>query len=540
MTADLILVDGDITTSAGGRRVAALAVRAGRVLAAGSTEEIRRSAGPDTTVVDLGGRCVIPGLVDNHIHFVRAGLTWNTELRWERCASLAAGLDTIAEAARTRPPGEWVLVIGGWHERQFPEGRGPDRAELDAAAPERPVLVQMMYDWAQVNTAGMRAAGVTAETARAAGAHLFAWDDQGQPTGRVLGMEGCKWLYARLPKETLEQQIASTGTLSRDLNRFAVTALIDGGGVNTGPDVYEAVYELDRRGELTVRTFLTVHASARGREAEEIAGYLRYGRPRHGSGTLWLLGFGEVVLYGLHDRVHTRVDVTDADRAELIRVFSDLAAGGWPVQMHAHRPEVIETVIAACEAVNARYPLAPLRWGIVHGEMIDAAHVGRIRALGLGVLTQSLLRFLGGQAIDAFGAERVRDAPPLRALLDAGVPVSAGTDAMRGASYDPFTSLHFYLTGRTIGGDRIVSDENLLDRDEALRLYTRGSAWNCFAEHEIGALEPGYRADLAVLSDDYFTVDVDKIMTLESELTLLGGRPVHASGELTAVLKEGR
>ncbi|MER6827960.1 amidohydrolase [Streptosporangium sp. NPDC000563] len=540
MTADLILVDGDITTGAGGRRVSGLAVRAGRVLAAGSTDEIRRYADSGTRVVDLGGRCVIPGLVDNHIHFVRAGLTWNSELRWERCPSLAAGLRTIAETAGTRTPGEWVLVIGGWHERQFPEGRGPDLAELDEVAPDRPVFVQMMYDWAQVNTAGMRATGLTAETARAAGAHLFEWDGHGRPTGRVLGMEGCKWLYARLPKETLEAQIASTARLSRDLNRFAVTALIDGGGVNTGPDVYEAVYEVDRRGDLTVRTFLTVHASARGREAEEIAGYLRYGRPRHGSDTLRLLGFGEVVLYGLHDRVHTRVDVTDADRAELIRVFTDLAAGGWPVQMHAHRPEVIETVIAACEEVNTRHPLAPLRWGIVHGEMINPAQVGRIRALGLGVLTQSLLRFLGDQVVGAFGAERVRDAPPLRALLDAGVPVSAGTDAMRGASYDPFTSLHFYLTGRTIGGDRIVADENLLDRDEALRLYTRGSAWNCFAEHEIGALEPGFRADLAVLSDDYFTVDVNKILTLESELTLLGGRPVYASGELAAVLEEGR
>ncbi|MDG4830571.1 amidohydrolase [Solwaraspora sp. WMMD1047] len=545
-TADLILVNGEITTTAeatpgaGGApaavpdRVSGLAVRAGRVLAVGSDVDVRRYAGAATRVVDLGGRCVIPGLVDNHIHFVRAGLTWNAELRWERCPSLAAGLDTIAEAARSGPRDEWVLVIGGWNERQFPEGRGPTRAELDRVAPEHPVLVQMMYDWAQVNTAGMRAAGITVEEAHRAGAHLFEWDGDGRLTGRVLGMPGCKWLYARLPEQTPEQQVASTARLSRDLNRFAVTALIDGGGVNTGPDVYDAVYEADRRGELTVRTFLTVHASARGREREEIAGYLRYGRRRHGSETLRLLGFGEVVLYGLHDRVHTRVDVTDADRAELTELFTALATGGWPVQMHAHRPEVIETIIAACETVNARVPLAPLRWGIVHGEMIDAGQVGRIRAVGLGVLTQSLLRFLGDQMISAFGADRVRSAPPLRALLDAGVPVSAGTDAMRGASYDPFTSLHFYLTGQTIGGDRIVAPENLLNRTEALRLYTRGSAWNCFAEHEIGALLPGFRADLAVLSDDYLTVDVDRIPTLESELTLLGGRPVHLSGDFAA------
>lgn len=534
-TADLLLVNGEITTGVGGSpvapaRVPALAVRAGRVLAAGGDREIRRHAGEETTVVDLGGRCVIPGLVDNHIHFVRAGLTWNAELRWERCPSLAAGLETIAGAARDRPAGQWVLVIGGWHERQFPEARGPDRAELDRVAPDRPVFVQMMYDWAQVNTAGMAAAGLTPEVARAAGAELFEWDPAGALTGRVLGMEGCKWLYARLPGETFDQQVASTARLSRDLNRFAVTGLIDGGGVNTGPDIYDAVYEVDRRGELTVRTFLTVHASARGREPEEVAGYLRYGRPRHGSETLRLLGFGEVVLYRLHDRVHTRVEVTEADHRELTDVLTRLAAAGWPVQMHAHRPEVIETILAACEHVNRRYRLAPLRWGIVHGELIEAGQVGRIRAAGLSVLSQSLLRFLGDQVIGAFGADRVRSAPPLRALLDAGVPVSAGTDAMRGASYDPFTSLHFYLTGRTIGGEHIVADENLLTRAEALRLYTHGSAWNCFAEHEIGALAPGFRADLAVLSDDYFTVDTERIPALESELTLLGGRPVHAGG----------
>jgi predicted amidohydrolase YtcJ len=528
VSADLVLTGGEITVDAAtGRRVAAIAIRDGRVLAIGSDDDMRALAGPRTRVVELGGRCVIPGLIDNHIHFVRAGLTWNAELRWERCPSLAAGLETIAGAARERPPTEWILVVGGWNERQFPEGRGPDRAELDSVAGEHPVLVQMMYDWAQVNTAGMRAAGLTAELAHEAGDHLFEWTAGGELTGRVLGMDGCKWLYARLPKETLEDQVASTAKLSRDLNRFAVTGLIDGGGVNTGPDVYAAVYEVDRRGELTVRTFLTVHASARGRESEEIGGYLRYGRVRHGSETLRLLGFGEVVLYKFHDRVHTQLDLGDEQRDELIEVFTRLARAGWPVQMHAHRPETIETLLSACEAVAAHTPIAPLRWGIVHGEMIDAGQVARIRNVGLAVLTQSLFRFLGDQAIGAFGADRVRDAPPLRALLDAGVPISAGTDAMRGASFDPFTSLHYYLTGRTIGGDVIIAPENLLNRMEALRLYTRGSAWNCFAEDEIGALLPGYRADLAVLSDDYFTVDTDRILTLESELTLLGGRVVH-------------
>lgn len=529
--ADLVLVNGvvhtmpDVAGDTGA--VEALAVRGGRVVATGRSAEMRGHVGEATTVVDLQGRCVVPGLIDNHIHFVRAGLTWKRELRWERCPDLATGLRMIADAAATSPEGEWTLVIGGWHERQFPEQRGPVRAELDAAAPHAPVFVQMLYDWAAVNGAGMRAIGLDDEVARAAGEHLFEWDDAGHVTGRVLGMEGCKWLYARLPRESFEDQVEGTARLSRDLNRFAVTALVDGGGVSTSPEVYDAVYETDRRHALTVRSFLTVHASAPGLEEEELGGYLRFTRVRHGSDMLQVLGAGEVILYALHDRVHTPVEVTPEKVDRLVALLTRLARRGWTVQMHAHRPETVAAYLDACARVAAEVPLAPLRWGIVHAETLREQDVPRLAELGLSAVTQSLMRFLGDQLIAAFDEETAAAAPPMRALLDSGVPVSGGTDAMRGASFDPFTSLHFYVTGEMIGGRRIVGEENLLTREEALRIYTRGSAYDCFREDELGALRPGWRADLAVLSADYFSVDAAAIPTIESELTLVGGRPVH-------------
>lgn len=538
---ELVLINGRIHTMGEERGdsglVSGLAIGRGMVMAAGGSSDMAALAGPSTRVIDLGGRCVVPGLLDNHIHFVRAGLTWNRELRWERCTDLTDGLAMIAHSAATRPRGEWTLVIGGWHEQQFVQGRAPTPAELDAAAASAPVYVQMMYDWALVNAAGMAAIGLTPHRAREAGEHLFEWDGN-DLTGRALGMEGCKWLYAQLPKETFEEQVDSTARLSRDLNRFGVTGVVDGGGVNTSPDVYDAVYETDRRGELTVRTYLTVHGSARGVEPEEMRGYLRFGRPRHGSDMLRLLGAGEVLLYSLHDRVHTAVDVTAELQAQYEELLMSLAERQWTVQMHAHRPETVSAFLDACERVNRVHPIRDLRWGIVHGEMLREDQLPQLTALNLSMITQSLLRFLGEQLIGAFGEELVKDAPPMRAIIEAGIPVSGGTDAMRGASFDPFTSLHFYLTGRTIGGKPIVAEKNLLTREEALRLYTRGTAYDCFMENSLGSLQPGFTADLAVLSADYFASDVDDLLTIESELTLVGGRPVHIGEAFRGIVEE--
>lgn len=538
----LVLINGRIHTMGDERGdsglVSGLAITNGVVTATGESNDMAALAGLSTRVIDLGGRCVIPGLLDNHIHFVRAGLTWNRELRWERCTDLTDGLAMITDSAANRTSGEWTLVIGGWHEQQFIQGRGPTPAELDAAADTAPVYVQMMYDWALVNAVGMAAIGLTPQRAREAGAHLFEWDGN-QLTGRALGMEGCKWLYAQLPHETFEEQVESTARLSRDLNRFGVTGVVDGGGVNTSPDVYDAVYETDRRGELTVRTYLTVHGSAPGLEPEEMRGYLRFARPRHGSEMLRVLGAGEVLLYALHDRVHTALDVTAELQARYEDLLMPLAERKWTVQMHAHRPETVGAFLDACERVNRVHPIRELRWGIVHGEMLREDQLPRLTSLNLSMITQSLLRFLGGQLIGAFGEEAVRDAPPMRAIIDADIPVSGGTDAMRGASFDPFTSLHFYLTGRTIGGKSIVAEKNLLTREEALRLYTRGTAYDCFMENSLGSLQPGFTADLAVLSADYFEIDVDDLLTIESELTLVGGYPVHIGDAFQSMVEGG-
>src|SRR5580704_13187424 len=163
--ADTILVNGKVVTLDGASSVTqAIAIRDGKILAAGSNEDIRRRAESRTHIVDLGGRSVIPGLMDSHIHALRAGLTYSTELSWAGVPSLAKGLDLIREAARTMPPGAWIKIGGGWTELQFPEKRGPTVAELAAAAPGRPVYVQRLYNTAWITRAGMKLMGLTPDT----------------------------------------------------------------------------------------------------------------------------------------------------------------------------------------------------------------------------------------------------------------------------------------------------------------------------------------------------------------------------------------
>lgn len=535
--ADLILSGGAIWTGAG-PTVGALAVRDGRVLATGTDAEVAGLADAHTRRVDLGGRCVVPGLVDGHVHFVRAGRTWNDELRWEDVYSLAGALDSIATRAAASAPGSWIRVIGGWDEKQFSEGRGPTRDELDRVAPDHPVFVQMGYTYAQLNSAALQEMGLSAQRAAALPDEIgldvstdrFELDDAGQLTGRGFGMSLMAWFYRQLPVPTGEEQVASTIALSREFARLGLTGLIDGGGVNTGPDAYGALYEAWRRGELRTRVRLFEHSSARGREPQEFAEYLRYQQPGFGDDLLRVSGLGEIFLYKSHDRLGVPADESPEALAELRDILLDCARTGWPIQIHARNEGFVAGVVDVWEQVAAQHPVADLRWGMVHGDRLTRDQLSVLARLGIGVYAQSLMRFSGERARANLGAEIVSQAPPVRAILDAGVPLSLGSDAMRAASYNPFSSLRYFLDGLTAGGVETLAPENLLTREEALTGYTSTNAWFTHEETERGTLEPGKLADLAVLSDDYFTVPVEQVGHLTSELTLLGGRTVWSSG----------
>ncbi|WP_445398722.1 amidohydrolase [Streptomyces sp. LE64] len=534
---DLVLLNGRVTTmsaAADGAEAEAVAITGQRIAAVGTTEEIADLAGPATTVVDLAGRRVIPGLIDSHVHIVRAGRTWRDEVRWEDERSLESGLAAITRRVGERAEGSWIRVIGGWHPAQFPENRGPSRAELDRAAPDNPVYVQFLYDWAVLNTAAMRALGVDRDLVRTLADEgfdpaSFETDADGELTGKVNGTPLMEWFYRRMPSPDFEEQVASTAEMSRALNRLGITGAIDGGGFNSGPDAYPAIRETWRRGQLTVRSRLAVHASRAGTEQEELAGYLRFTPLDVGDGMLRVIGSGEVALYRTVDKIAHPVVIDDDVRRQLREMFSDLARNRWTVHTHAHHHETIDAVLSAWEDVHAEHDISDLRWALVHAEPLRPADVDRIAALGAGVLAQGLFRFQGDEALAAWGAETVAEAPPLRTLIERGIPLGLGSDAMRVASFNPFATLAWFLNGRTVTGNPTLDARHLLTREEALRGYTADGTWFSFEENERGRLEPGLLADLAVLSDDYFTVDEDVIPRIESVLTLVDGRIVYTA-----------
>lgn len=530
---DLVLVNGRVSTVASSHDAPqladAVAIRDGRVQALGSSAAMAALGGPGTQVIDVERRRVLPGLIDSHVHFVRAGLTWEDETHWEHRRDLGSCLGAIRESAAASAPGTWVRVIGGWHPGQLAEGRGPSQDDLDRAAPGHPVVVQFMYDWGMLNARAMKELGLTREVADRVGPDAFDRDANGDPTGVVRGMAALRWLYSQLPAPSFEDQVRSTAALSREFSRMGITGLIDGGGVNTGPGVYGPVYEVWRRHELTTRVRLTIHASGPGAEAQEYEDYLRYVQPRFGDDLLQVVGLGEIILYAVHDSETRRPDLSEGILRQLGGIFERFAASRWPLQIHTMRPETVRAVLDLWETVNRQHSIRELRWSLVHAECLDSSMIARLKALNCGILCPSLFRFAGDTMISEWGRERMAGAPPLREIMSSQVPLAAGTDAMRVASYKPFEALHWYITGLTATGEPTRDEENRLTRQEALELYSRGGAWFSFEERERGSLEVGKLADVVVLDKDYLSIPVDEIPTIGVDLTLLGGKVVWAA-----------
>lgn len=533
---DTILINGKITTlsdDGAPSEAEALAIRDDKIVAVGSTDDMLRIAGPLTRRIDLLGHRAVPGLIDTHVHAVRAGRTWNDEVRWENETTLDSALSAIAEEADPEPSTRWIRVIGGWHPHQFSERRGPTRAELDAVAPNNPTFVQFAYEWAVLNSEAMKTLRLDESFVRDMGADNFERTADGELTGKIYGMDLMRWLYAQLPLPTFEDQVASTASLFGHLNTFGITGVIDGGGANTGPDVYGAVREAWRRDLLTVRTRLMVHPSAPGTETEEYEGYRRFTPLDVGDHLLRVLGAGEVILYQCADGLARDGDTSEATKRQLRQILTGLAEDRWTVHMHAHQKETIQALLEVWESLNKEIGIDHLRWSVVHGESIDEEDIPRLKAIGAGLLNQGLYRFSGDRALEMWGEKRVADSPPIGRLKDAGVPFALGSDGMRAASYNPFVSMAWYTTGYTLTGRPTLAPHNLLTREEALRGYTSAASWFSFEEDLRGRIRPGYLADIAVLDRDYFSVPDDEVEATRSVLTVVGGRIVHSADPLS-------
>jgi predicted amidohydrolase YtcJ len=538
---DVIVHNAKIATNAVPSFVSAVAIEDGKISAAGTDDEILRLGGQATRVIDARGRTVIPGLNDSHLHIIRGGLNYNLELRWDGVPSLADALRMLREQALRTPPPQWVRVVGGWTEFQFAERRMPTLDELNAAAPDTPVFVLHLYDRALLNRAAVRAVGYTKATPDPLGGEIQR-DKAGNPTGMLIAKPNALILYSTLakgPKLGREDQIISTRHFMRELNRLGVTSAIDaGGGFQNYPEDYDVVTELHRNRQLSVRIAYNLFTQHAGGERDDFAKWVTMIRPGEGDALYRMNGAGEMLVFSaadFEDFLQPRPDMPPSMEQNLTDVVSLLAQQRWPFRLHATYDETITRALNVFERVDREVPFDGLHWFFDHAETISDRNIERIRALGGGIAVQHRMAYQGEYFVERYGAEAARRTPPIRRMLELGVPVGAGTDATRVASYNPFVALYWLSTGRTVGGTPLYPDQNRLTRSEALRLHTEGSSWFSSEQGRKGQLVVGQMADLAVLSADYFSIPDEAIKGLESVLTLVGGRIVYAAGEFASL-----
>jgi predicted amidohydrolase YtcJ len=536
--AELILHNGKIATQDDRRSlVVAAAISDGRFLAVGSDREMMRLRDERTKLIDLNKRTVIPGLNDSHTHLIRGGLNYNLELRWDGVPSLADGLRMVREQAQRTPTGQWVRVVGGWSEFQFAERRMPTLDELNQAAPDTPVFVLHLYDRALLNRAALRAVGYTKDSSDPPGAEIVR-DAGGNPTGILIARPNAAILYATLakgPKLPPEYQTNSSRHFMHELNRLGITSVIDaGGGFQKYPEDYQVIEQLHKNREMTVRIAYNLFTQKPKGELSDFQQWTAMLTPRHGDDYLRHNGAGEMLVFSaadFEDFLEPRPDLPGVMEQELKLVVRLLAQNRWPFRLHATYDESITRALNVYEEVNREIPLNGLHWFIDHAETISQRNMDRIAALGGGVAIQHRMAFQGEYFRARNGKAQTKYSPPVKAMLRTGLPVGAGTDATRVATYNPFVSLYWLVTGKTVGGLRMYGDDNRLDRMEALRLWTVGSSWFSTEQGTKGSIVAGQLADLAVLSADYFSVAEEEIKSLESVLTIVGGKPVYAAEE---------
>jgi predicted amidohydrolase YtcJ len=539
---DLILHRGLFTTlDRSSPTASAVAITDGRFASVGHDREIMPLAGPSTEIIDLRGRRALPGLIDNHLHIIRGGLNFNMELRWDGVRSLSDAMAMLKRQVAITPPPQWVRVVGGFTEHQFAEKRLPTIEELNAVAPDTPVFLLHLYDRAILNGAALRAVGYTKDTPEPPGGEIVR-DASGSPTGLLLAKPNANILYATLargPKLPFDYQVNSTRHFMRELNRLGVTGAIDaGGGFQNYPEDYAVIQKLSDDGLLTVRLAYNLFTQKPKGEKDDFLNWTRTSKYQQGNDYFRHNGAGEMLVFSAADFEDFRVarpDMPGEMEGELEAVVRILVQNKWPWRLHATYDETISRALDVFERVNQDMPLDGLHWFFDHAETISEQSIDRIAALGGGIAVQHRMAYQGEYFVERYGAGAAEATPPVARMIAKGIKTSAGTDATRVASYNPWVSLSWLVTGRTVGGLRITPQRNCLDRETALRMWTENVTWFSNEEGKKGRIEVGQLADLIVPDRDYFSCAEAEIADTTSDLTIVGGRIVYGSGEFKSL-----
>src|SRR6202165_986061 len=524
MTAELILRNGRFTTLDRSNPTAtAVALEGGRFTAVGRDAEVMPQAGPDTRVIDLRASRVLPGLIDNHLHIIRGGLNFNMELRWDGVRSLADAMAMLKRQVAITPPPQWVRVVGGFTAHQFDEKRLPTIEEINAVAPDTPVFLLHLYDRALLNGAALRAVGYTKDTP-APPAGEIVHDAQGNPTGLLVAKPNAGILYATLakgPKLPFDYQVNSTRHFMRELNRLGVTGAIDaGGGFQNYPEDYAVIQKLSEESQLTVRLAYHFFTQKPKGEKDDFLNWTKTSKYKQGTDYFRHNGAGEMRVFSpadFEDFRQPRPDMPAEMEGELEDVVRILAQNKWPWRLHATYDETISRALDVFEKVNQDTPLDGLHWFFDHAETISDQSIDRIAALGGGIAVQHRMAYQGEYFVERYGMGAEAATPAVTKMLEKGVKVSAGTDATRVASYNPWVSLAWLVTGKTVGGMQIYPRRNCLDRETALRMWTENVTWFSNEEGRKGRIEVGQLADLIAPDRDFFACAESEIADITSE-----------------------
>ncbi|TRW25929.1 amidohydrolase [Flavobacterium zepuense] len=536
----------------------AMAVANGKVIKTGKSSDILKLKAKNTQVIDAKGKVVVPGLFDSHMHIIRGGRFFNTELRWDGVRSLKRALAMLKEQAQRTPKGQWVRVVGGWNAYQFEEKRLPTLEEINEATGDVPAFVLHLYGHAYLNKAGIKALNIDANTPNPAGG-LVERDINGNPTGLLVAEPNAFILYStlsKLPELTLEEKVNSTKQFMTEMNRLGVTAIMDaGGGFQNFPDDYGVTNNLCQNNELTIRMPYYLFAQKAG---SELADYTRWissvevgagcDVPQDGTKKFGKMpkmeyhvqGGGENLVMSAGDFENfdePRPELSPAMEGQLKQVLSLLIKNRWPFRIHATYNESVSRFLNVIEDINKETPLNGLLWFFDHSETVSVENLQRIKALNGGIAIQHRMAYQGEAFIKRYGKTAAANTVPLKKIMDMGIRVGMGTDGTRVASYNPWVGLYWLTTGKTLGGLKYMNDENIADRTTALKLFTYGSAQLINLEKDRGMLKPDYLADFIILSDDYFSTAEENILKIESKLTVVNGKVVYADDEYRAFAK---
>lgn len=519
------------------KTITAVAIAKQRFVQFGSDQEILALKNSSTKIIDLQKKTVIPGLNDSHLHLIRGGLNFNMELRWDGITSLSDALAMLKDQAQRTPAPQWVRVVGGWTEFQFKEKRMPTLDEINAVSADTPVFILHLYCAALLNKAALRAIGYDKNTKELPGTQIQR-DKAGNPTGMLIAHPNAIILYSALamgPKLNSEDQINSTLHFMRELNRLGITSVCDaGGGFQNYPEDYQIIEKLNQENKLTVRIAYNLFTQHPNKELEDFQKWTATTKYQQGNDYYHHNGAGEMLVFSaadFEDFLEPRPDLASTMEKQLEPVVRLLAEHRWPFRIHATYNESISRVLNVYEKINQEIPLSNLNWFIDHAETISDSSIERVKKLGGGIAIQNRMAFQGEYFQDRYGKQQTLRTPPIKKILAAGIPVGMGTDATRVSSYNPWVCLQWLVTGKTVGGMPLYAEDDLLARELALELYTKGSAWFSNEQDKKGSFIEGQLADFAVLSKDYFRISENEIKNIYSTMTVVGGNIVHASDE---------